>query len=169
MVAVDRSRDGWPRVANGQNALDRLALLVDLLAGSRVEQNRVNAEERQRRGPGLGLGRTRQRRDDDAAGLGLPVRVDDGALARADVLVVPHPRVGRNGFADRPDRAEAGQIVVLDVMFTHLAEEADRSRRGVELGQLVLLHGLPVAGWVRVDRGRFKDCGRNAQHERSAA
>ena len=47
----------------------------------------------------------------DAAGLGLPPGVDDRAAAAADLLVVPHPGLGIDPFADAAQQAQARQVV----------------------------------------------------------
>jgi hypothetical protein len=57
--------------------------------------------------------------------------------------------------------------VVFDVVLAETAEEADGGGSGVEVGNLVLLDGLPVAGGGRVNWGRFEDGGGDAVEERS--
>ena len=54
-----------------------------------------------------------QRRDHDRAGLRLPPRIDDRAALAADLLVVPHPRLGIDRFADRSEEPQRREIVRL--------------------------------------------------------
>ena len=55
--------------------------------------------------------------------------------------------------------------MVLDVVFTETAEEADSGGGGVELGNLVFLNGLPVAGWGRVNWSGLEDGGGDTVEE----
>src|SRR5581483_2704821 len=88
-IAVDASEHPRPRAGQREVAaapFDLVALLVDHLG--------TDAGQWEGRRAGLEGGGARQRRDHDAAGLGLPPRVDDRAAAGADVLPVPDPRLG---------------------------------------------------------------------------
>src|SRR5674536_250813 len=62
---------------------------------------------------GLQGGGARQRRDHEAAGLGLPPRVDQRDAALADPLVVPEPAVGVDRLADRTHDAQGLHLVLL--------------------------------------------------------
>ena len=143
MVLPDRAGDGRPRLLEHEDALDVVAR--ELLAADGVQYRRLDAKERHGRRARLGLDRTRERGDDDRARLGLPERVDDGALPPADVLVVPVPRLGVDRLAYAPEDAEGRQVVALDVVFAQPAEEPYRGGGRVELRQAVLLDGFPVA------------------------
>ena len=57
--------------------------------------------------PGIG-------RDHDGAGLRLPPGVDNGAAVVADLLAVPHPRLGIDGLADRAEQAQRVELVLID-------------------------------------------------------
>jgi hypothetical protein len=54
---------------------------------------------------------------------------------------VPSFRV--NGLADTPDGSQRFERVVLDVIFSESTEQSDGGR-GVELGDLVFVDGVPV-------------------------
>src|SRR5450759_5459143 len=106
-----------------------------------------------------------------AAGFGLPPGVDDRAAPSANVPVVPHPRLGIDGFADSAEEPQRRQIVFirrgLRVDIASLDQRADRGRRGVEDADLVLLYRLPKT--PRVGKRRYPlehDFGR-ADGERS--
>jgi hypothetical protein len=60
--------------------------------------------------PGFERGDAGQRGDHDGAGLGLPPGVDDRAAVAADVLAVPHPRLGVDRLADRAEDPQRGQV-----------------------------------------------------------
>lgn len=145
MVAKDGAGHRRPRFADGEDALD-VAGALDGLARLRVEQDGFDAEERERRRPRLGLDRTgegavRDRsapsvpsrllkrradaRDDDGPGLGLPVRVHDGALLVPDVFKVPLPGLGVDGLPDAPERADRREVVAFGVLVSQSAEQAD--------------------------------------------
>jgi hypothetical protein len=55
----------------------------------------------------------------------------------------------------------------LGVVFTETTEETDGGGSGVEVGNLVLLDGLPVTGWGRVNGGGFEDGGGDTIEKRS--
>ena len=97
VVAVDGSGNGGPWGSNGQNTLDVIAF--QFFAALRVKQDWIDAEERQGGRTWLCPSRAGKRSDDDRAGLGLPVCVDDSALFLTDMLVVPIPGFGVDGFA----------------------------------------------------------------------
>jgi hypothetical protein len=165
VVLPHRACDRRPGVLEHQHALDVVAL--KLLARDRVEQRRLDAQERHRRRAGLALDRTRQRRDDDAAGLGLEEGVDDGGLLAPDVVVEPVPRLRVDRLADAPDDAQRAEVRVLHVLLAEPAEEADGGGRSVEVRDLVAVDRLPEAGRCRVDWGRLEDGGGNAVGERT--
>ena len=82
----------------------------DVLTGV-VDQLGRHAGQRERGRTGLGGRRTGQRADHDPARLGLPPRVDDRAASAPDVLLVPHPRLGVDRLADRPEEPQRRQVV----------------------------------------------------------
>ena len=79
-------------------ALDQVAVVVD--------QRRLHAEEGERRRAGLELGRAGQRRDENAAGLGLPPRIDDRAAPVTDHVVIPLPGFGVDRLAHAAEKLE---------------------------------------------------------------
>ena len=95
--------------------------------------------------PGLRVVAPGQRADHDGAGLGLPPRVDDRAATAADVLVVPHPRLGVDGLADAAEQPELRQVVLLRLLRAPLHEGADGGGRGVEDRDAVALGDVPEA------------------------
>ena len=89
----------------------------------------------------------------------MPESVNNGALLLPDVVIIPVPSLGVDRLANSTQHSEGAEIVVLDVVLTETTKEADSCGGSVELGNLVLLYGLPVAGWGRVNGGGFKDGG----------
>ena len=85
-----------------------------------------------------------------AASLGLPPRVNDGAAAAADNIVIPIPGFGVDRLADRAQHLERGKIAFFDIFVALTHERAQSRGGGVELVDLVLFTNLPEAGGVRV-------------------
>ena len=121
--------------------------------------------------PGTSAVTPGKRRDHVTAGLGLPPGVDDGAALAADILVVPHPRLGIDRLADGAQQPEARQVVVrrrgLRRTATSLDQRADRGRRGVEDRDLVLRDRLPEAAGVRIRRNALEHDFRRTDGERA--
>jgi hypothetical protein len=140
-IAPERPHLARPAVLHAQDTLGRG--LVDFLTRLRVEQHRLHAEEGGRCRAGLELRRAGQRRDQVAAGLRLPPRVDDGATALADDLVVPVPGFRVDRFPDRAQQLQAGEIVFRHELVGLAHQQADRRGRGVELVDGVLFADLP--------------------------
>jgi hypothetical protein len=92
----------------------------------------------------------------------VPEGVYDRTLHLPYMLVVPVPRFGVDRLADASQHAQAAQVVALHMVGTEAAEKADGSRGRVELGQLVLLDGLPVARRSGVDWRGFENGGGHA-------
>lgn len=124
-----------------------------------IKNDGINAKEGYSRRTWFGLDRTRERGDDNASGLGLPERINDGALTPSDNLVVPVPGLGVNGLADRTEDPQRAQVVLFYVLRAETTQEADRRGRRIELCQLVLVDNLPVPRRRRVDGGRLEDRG----------
>ena len=116
-----------------------------------------DARQRQRAASRFRRRAARQRAHHDPAGLRLPPRVDDRAAFAADHLVVPHPSLGIDPFADGAEEAEAREVAAFDVLHSPLHEGADRRRGGVEDRRLLRLDDLPKASFVRGIRGPFVD------------
>lgn len=101
------------------------------------------------------------------ASFGHPVRIDDGGLTFSSVVVVPVPCFGVDGLADTTEYSQRGQVVVLDVLFTHSAQKSDGGRSSVELGGLPLVDKVPVTRRGRIDRSRLEDGGGHTDTERT--
>ena len=78
---------------------------------------------------------------------------------------MPSFRVDR--LANTSENPQRAQIVLLDVVLAQTPQETDGGRGRVELGELVLLDGFPVARGGRVDGGRLEDSRGNTESERS--
>lgn len=72
---------------------------------------------------------------------------------------MPCLRVDR--LTDRAEYTERAEVVALDVVVAETAKQTDGGGCGVELGDFVLLDGLPVARWCGVDGRGFEDGGRD--------
>ena len=163
VIAVDRSHLSRPGVGDDEQpfarALQHIAGLVDDLGH--------DAQERPRRGTGLQIDRARQRRDENAARLGLPPCVDDGAAAVADDAVIPFPGFGIDRFAHG---AEKAQRLAARLFYGRLArrhQRADRRRRGIEDVDAMLVDDLPEARLRRIIRHALEHQRRRAIGERA--
>ena len=132
----------------------------------RVKNDWFDAEEGHGSGSWLSFGGTGEWRYHDGPGLGLPPSVDDGTLFLSRVLVVPVPGLRVNRLTDATQHSNGAEVVTFNVMLAETAEETNGSRSGVDVGNPVLLGGLPVTGWGRVDWSRFKDSGGDAIEKR---
>jgi len=97
----------------------------------------------------------------------LPEGVNDGTLLLPDVVVVPVPSLGVDGLTDTTQHSEGAKVVGVSVVLAETTEEADGGGSRVEVGNLVLLNGLPVTGWGRVNGGGFEDGGGDTVEKRS--
>ena len=165
MIPPDGPGNRWPSGLDGEYAVYTVAL--ELLASGGIEDCGLNTKEWHSGGTRLGRDSTWEGSDDDRPSLGLPVRIDDRALILADMLTVPLPGFWVDRFANRAEDAERGEIMPLDVLWAETTEQANRGRRAVELGELVLGDSLPVAGWRRIDWSRFEHA--MDYHERESA
>ncbi len=125
-------------------AFDKLAL--------GVHQGGLHAKERPRRRTGLERVGAGQRRDQDAAGLGLPPRVDDGAAAFAHHAVIPLPGFGIDRLAHGAQQLDGLARGLGHMGFARAHQRADGGRRGVEDVDLVLVAHFPEAGRSRIVR-----------------
>ena len=141
VVAVDAPGHARPRLGDHEVAAlavaHRVAVVVDHVGG--------DAGERRHGGTRLGGGDPGQRRDHDAAGLGLPPGVDDGAAIATDVGAVPDPRLGVDRLPHRTEEPQAREVVLRRQVLAPLHERPDGRGRGVEDVDLVLLDDLPPA------------------------
>ena len=125
----------------------------------RVENDRLDTEEGYGCGSWLGFNGTREWCHDDGSGLRLPESVNDSTLLLPNVVVIPVPSFGVDGFTDTTQHSESAEIVAGDVVFTKTTEETDGGGSGVDVGNPVFFNGLPVAGWGRINGGGFEDSG----------
>ena len=149
MVAVDRADLARPRCRDDQVA-GCLGLLDDLAVA--IHERGLHTEERLRRGTRLEICDARKGCDHDAAGLGLPPGVDDGAATFADDAVVPLPGLGIDRFAHRAQELQALPRGARDVLVALRHELPDGRWRGIEDVHLVLVHDLPTPGRVGICR-----------------
>ena len=154
MIPPDGPGNRWPSGLDGQYTVYAVAL--ELGASGGIKDCRLNTKEWHSGGTRLGRYSTWEGSDDDGSSLGLPVRIDNRALILANMLTVPLPGFWVDRFANRAEDAERGEIVPLDVLWAETTEQANGSRRAVEVGELVLGDSLPVAGWCRIDWRRFE-------------
>jgi len=75
VCAPDSASHAGPWLLDGQNSLDIVS--VNLLSGDRVDDSRLDTEERQRCATGLGRSNASQGRDDVGPCLCLPVRLPE--------------------------------------------------------------------------------------------
>jgi hypothetical protein len=156
-VAPQPARHRRPRARNHQVAAliraHRLALVV--------QDGGEDARKRLGRRAGLRGDDAWQRGNHNRARLGLPPSVHNRAASAADMLVVPHPRFGVNRLADRPQQAQAAQVVLVRVLLAPLHKRADGGRRSIEDRRAVLLHNRPESVAVGVvGRAFVHDAGR---------
>ena len=152
-------------ISDTQNTLNVISL--EDFSGNRIENNRFNAEEGHGSGSRLSFDSTREWGHNDGSGLSLPESVNDGTLLLADVVVVPVPSFGVDRLADGTQHSESAEVVGLGMVLAETTEETDSGGSGVEVGNLVLLDGLPVTGWGRVNGGGFEDGGGDTVKKRT--
>lgn len=97
----------------------------------------------------------------------IPEGIYNRALLLPYMFVIPIPSLRVDRLPNTTKHAQAAQIVILDVVFTEATKEPDCSGRGIELRQLVLLNGLPIARRCGVYGGGFKNSGRNSVCKRA--
>ena len=85
----------------------------------------------------------------------MPPGIYDGRIAAANLLAVPHPGFGIDGFAHRAEQAQAGQVKLLHVLIAPLHKGANRGGRGVKNADLVLFDQFPKASGMRMVRHAF--------------
>ena len=130
--------------------------------GAAAHDGRVDAGQGPRGRAGLELGGVGQGADHGAAGLGLPPGIHDGQLAAADVLVVPVPGFGVDGFAHGAQDAQGAQVIAFGPGFAQAHEGTDDRRRRVEDVDAEFFHDAPVAV-------RLWPCGHALEHHHGGA
>ena len=105
--------------------------------------------------------------DEDTASLGLPPRIDDGAAFLAGIFVIPAPSLGVDRLADRAQQAQGRHFVSGRPLLAGRGNGADGSRGRVELIDVPLLNGLPVAVRVGIGGNGFKHHGGRAVGHRA--
>lgn len=165
MILIDRTCDGWPRSLQDKNTLNVVTL--QFLSGDGIQDRRLNSEEGYSGGSRLGLNRTREGRYHDGARLRLPESIHNRALTPSNVVVVPMPRLRVDGLSDGTEHTQCAEVMVLHVVFAETTKQTDSSWCRVELGELMLLHSLPVSGRCGVYWCRFEDGGGDAIGKRS--
>ena len=98
----------------------------------------------------------RQGRAQEAAGLGLPIGVDDDRLALADDIVIPLPHQGLDRLAHRRHVLEV-VVVLRRLVGAGLAQHAYRRRRGVEDIDVEALGDAPRPPGVGMGRHALED------------
>ena len=112
----------------------------------------------------LKLQRTRQRRQHVSTRFGLPEGVDDGAIAATDDSMIPQPGFGIDGFPDRSQDFELGQIVLLHPIVAELHEGANGRRRRVKFADAVLGANFPEAPGIGIEGNALEDDASGAIH-----
>ena len=163
-VSVDGLEDARPGVADRDVA--RLAAALRNRLGSFVEDLRKDAQHARAAASGLHRLEGGQGAAQEPAVLRLPPRVHDDRLVLPDLVVVPAPHLGLDRLADRRHVLEA--VVVLPwLLWTQLAQHADRRRRGVEDVDVQALGDPPGPAWVRVRGHALVHDARGPQRERA--
>ena len=146
LVVVHALHHAGPGPADDQMAAAGGAVAVFPVAGgAAAHDGRVDAGQGPRCRAGLELGGVGQGADHGAAGLGLPPGVHDGQLAAADVLVVPVPGLGVDGFAHGAQDAQGAQVIALGPGFAQAHEGTDDRGGRVEDVDAEFFHDAPVA------------------------
>src|SRR5207245_10306051 len=101
-VAVNCSQHRRPRASNNQFAAD---VRPDVFA-IWIYHRWINPKKRERGAARFGRDSAGQGSNHDRAGFGLPPRVNYRAATAADYLLVPHPGLRIDRFADRPEQPQ---------------------------------------------------------------
>mmetsp|Transcript_420 Transcript_420/g.910 ORF Transcript_420/g.910 Transcript_420/m.910 type:complete len:275 (+) Transcript_420:399-1223(+) len=168
VILQTRTSHTRPRLTNGQDAYHLLSRLgLDDGAINGIQNYRFNTIRRQRARARLHGSDTGNVGDNVAARLGLPVRVDDGALLSTDIIEIPTPGFGVDGFSHRAQNLETAQIVFLRNIIVVTHQQTDGCGRRVELRNLVALNHIPISTFVGIYRRRLKKEGGRAIQQRT--
>mmetsp|Transcript_10439 Transcript_10439/g.20716 ORF Transcript_10439/g.20716 Transcript_10439/m.20716 type:complete len:246 (-) Transcript_10439:873-1610(-) len=164
VVSLDRPAHSWPWFLDRKDTLDLIisTLPLHFFAILRIEQDRLDAEERERGTSWFCRSQSRKRRQHDAACFRLPVRVNDGAFSSSNHVVVPLPRLGVDGFTNTPKHPQGAEVILVGRLRSVLHQGTNGGGSRVEGGDLVPLHHVPVPACIRIERGTL-------EHERSRA
>ena len=144
-----------PGGAQAEGTRDAVALQGSASGG--VHDDGLHTEEGQGGRARLGGCDTRDGRDEDAAGLGLPPGVHDGAAPVPDDVVIPAPDFGVDGLAHRPQDPQGGALVLLDPAIASLGQGPEGRGGRVEDVHAQVVDDLPVAAGVRIQRRGLED------------
>ena len=127
-----------------------------------VDQRRLYTEEGTSGRAGLEVGSAGQRSDQNAAGLGLPPGIHDGAALVTNHPVIPFPGFRVDGLAHRAQNAQAGAAGAFYGFFTFGHEGANGGRGGIKNIDLMLVHDLGHAVGLGIVGDPFKHQGGGA-------
>ena len=167
LVVEHAKHHAGPRLADDQVAGAAAFGQVLAVASGGAHDRGVDAGQGEGGRTGLELGGVRQRADHGAAGLRLPPGVHDGQLAAADVLVVPLPGFGIDGFAHRAQHAQGAQVITFRPGLAHAHERTDDRGRGIEDVDPEFFHDAPVAVGLGPVGHALEHHGRGAQGQRA--
>ena len=142
MISQAGPGHAWPGLPNGENAFH--IVVFNDFATDRVQDDGVNSVHGKGAASRLHRGYTRNVGADVAAGLGLPIRINYGALLPSNLLVVPTPGLGIDWFSNGAKDAQAGEIVSLGNIVAVAHQRSDGSRGRVKVSDLVALNHIPV-------------------------
>src|SRR5258705_9677285 len=108
-----------------------------------IDDRWINAEEWERCTAWLCWNRAGQRRDHDHSSLGLPTSIDDRAAPAAYLLMIPHPSLGINRFADCAEQTKRRKIMFCHPFVSPANKRADRRRCRIKNVDPMFLDDLP--------------------------
>mmetsp|Transcript_5942 Transcript_5942/g.17136 ORF Transcript_5942/g.17136 Transcript_5942/m.17136 type:complete len:553 (-) Transcript_5942:441-2099(-) len=165
VIAQARPGHSRPRLLDRQHTLD--AIPLNLFPGTRIQHNRVDTVEGEGAAPRLHGGHSGEVRHNVPSRLRLPVGIDHGALGIANDLVVPPPRLGVDGFTDRPQYPQTAQVILLGSLVAESHQRSNGRGGGVEHGDLMPLDHVPIPSVIGIHGSRFEHEGRRSVQERS--
>jgi len=160
VVLPDSSCNRGPWILERKHAFDAIAR--EQRSFLRLQNARLDTEERHSGAARLGRNSARERSDDDRTRFSLPKRVDDSTFFLSDVFIVPMPRLGINGLADGSEDPQRRQVMILDMLRAQTTKKTNRSGCRVELRKFMLRNSFPIARRRRINWGRFKDAAKSA-------
>ena len=141
LVAVNGAEHGGPRLADNKlPALIRSHFLAVI-----VNHGRINAKNGSVAVPGFSGRGARQRADHLHSGFRLPPGVNDRAAASADMIVIPHPCLGIDRFAYRPQQPERREVVLGRPFVSPFNESSDGGGSRIENRHAMFRDDAPEA------------------------